>query len=83
MKTRIALAKDAFNKLKPIMKDRNISLKTKMRISSTYVWSVMLYGCESWTVNNEITNRLAAAEMWFCEECCESRGRIELQTRRC
>ena len=25
----------------------------------------MLYGCESWTVNNEITNRTAAAEMWF------------------
>ena len=46
------------------MKDRNISLKTKMRILKTYVWSVMLYGCESWTVNNEITNRIAAAEMW-------------------
>ena len=65
VKTRIALAKDAFNKLKPIMKDRNISLKTKMRILKTYVWSAMLYGCESWTVNIEITNRIAAAEMWF------------------
>ena len=32
VKTRIALAKDAFNKLKPIMKDKNISLTTKMRM---------------------------------------------------
>ena len=56
VKTRTALAKDAFNKLKPIMKDRNIPLKTKMRILKTYVWSVMLLGCESCTVNNEITN---------------------------
>ena len=47
------------------MKDRNVSLKTKMRILKTYVWSVMLYGCESWTVNNEKTNRIVAAEMWF------------------
>ena len=67
MKTRIALAKHAFNKLKPIMKDRNISLKTKMRILKTYAWSVMLYGCESWTVNNEITNIIATAEMWFLQ----------------
>ena len=65
MKTRIPLAKDAFNKLKPIIKNRIISLKPKMRILKTYVWAVMLYGCESWTVNNEITNRIAAAEMWF------------------
>ena len=62
---RISLEKDAFNELKPIMKDRKLSLKTKMRIFKTYVWLVMLYGCESWTVNNEITNRIAAAEMWI------------------
>ena len=65
VKKRTALAKDALNRLMPIMKERNISLNTKMRILKTYVWSVMLYGCESWTVNNEITNRFVAAEMWF------------------
>ena len=32
---------------------------------SKNVWSVMLYGCESWIVNNEIRNRIAAAETWF------------------
>ena len=65
VKTRIALGKNAFNKLKPIKKDRNISLKTRMRILKTYVGSVMLYGCGSWTVNNEITNRIVAAEKCF------------------
>ena len=47
------------------MKYKNILLKTKIRTLKTYVWSVMLYGSESWIVNNKITNRTAAAEMWF------------------
>ena len=65
VKKRIALAKDAFNRMKSIMKDKNILMNTKMRIMKTYIWSVFLYGCESCTVSKEIENRIAAAEMWF------------------
>ena len=31
----------------------------------TYVWSVLLYGCECWTLNKEIVKKLEAVEMWF------------------
>ena len=37
VKKRIALAKNAFNRMKPIMKDKYISIKTKMKIFKTYV----------------------------------------------
>ena len=36
-----------------------------MRILKAYVWSVLLFGCESWTISKEMRKRLEAAEMWF------------------
>ena len=40
-------------------------MKTKFRVLKTYVWSVLLYGCENWTITEALRNRLEAAEMWF------------------
>ena len=40
-------------------------MDTKYRILRTYVWSILLYGCESWTITNSITKKLEATEMWF------------------
>ncbi|GFO14566.1 RNA-directed DNA polymerase from mobile element jockey [Plakobranchus ocellatus] len=31
----------------------------------TYVWSVLLYGSECWTINKETEKKLEAVEMWF------------------
>ena len=42
IKKRIATAKDAFQKLIPILKNRNISMTTKFRVLKTYVWSTTL-----------------------------------------
>ena len=30
-----------------------------------YVWSVLLYGCDAWTINESMKKRIEAAEMWF------------------
>ena len=51
--------------LASIMKNRNIKVCTKLLILKGYVWSVLLYGCECWTIDNEAMKRLEAAEMWF------------------
>ena len=51
--------------MSPILKNRNISMKTKIRVLKGYVWSTLLYGCECWTVTKESVNKLEAAEMWF------------------
>ena len=37
----------------------------KMRTLKTYIWSVLLYGCECWTISNNIEKKLDATEMWF------------------
>ena len=65
IKRRIAMAKDSFSKLSPIFKNRNISITTKFRLLKAYVWSVLLYGCESWTISEVMKTKLEAAEMWF------------------
>ena len=64
---RFAIAKDTFNKMSPILKNRNIGigLGTKLSALKTYVQSTLLYGCESWTITNDVRKRLEAAEMWF------------------
>ena len=65
IKKRIATAKDAFQKLSLILKNRNISMTTKFRVLKTYVWSTLTYGCECWTVTSDIEKKIEAAEMWF------------------
>ena len=65
IKKRIAMAKDTYNKMKPMLSNRNISMNTKLRTLKAYVWSVLLYGCECWTVSNSMRKKLEAAEMWF------------------
>ena len=65
IRKRIAMAKDAFQKMKSILANRNITMTTKIRILKTYIWSVLLYGCECWTINKEIERKLEAAEMWL------------------
>ena len=62
---RIGLAKDTFKKLQTILKDRKLSIAIKLRLLKAYVWSTLLYGCESWTLTAETLDRLSAAEMWF------------------
>ena len=54
IRKRIAMAKDSFNKMSPILNNRNISMATKTRVLETYVWAIFLYGCECWTITKEI-----------------------------
>jgi hypothetical protein len=61
---RICQAKIAFNKKKTIFTSRSISLKIRKNLLKTYVWSIALYGCETWTITMEEKRRLEAFEMW-------------------
>ena len=51
--------------MKSIFTNRNIRLKTKFNVLRAYVWSVLLYGCECWTLTQDLERRLEATEMWF------------------
>ena len=65
IKKRIAMAKETFRKMKTIFTNRNITFNTKINTLKAYVWSVLLYGCECWTLNKDTERRLEAAELWF------------------
>ncbi len=64
VKTRIAKAKNQFNRMRKFLCNRKISLELRKRIMKCYVWSVLLYGVETWTLNEDSYRRLKSFEMW-------------------
>src|SRR5215469_9079892 len=58
-------AKCAFNKMKNLLTNIKVSIETRKRFVKCYVWSTLLYGCESWTQRNTDVSKIQAAEMWF------------------
>lgn len=64
VKRRIGMAKNAMTKLNKIWTDRNISTKTKRKLVTTLVFSIFLYGSETWTLRKADRMRIDAFEMW-------------------
>ena len=50
--------------LDSIVKSRNITLPTKVRLVKAMVFPVVMYGCESWTIKNAEHQRIDAFELW-------------------
>ena len=61
---RISIARGVFNKMRSTLTNKNLALNTRKRILKCYVWATLLYGCETWTLTNNITKRIVAFEMW-------------------
>jgi len=52
--------------LNSILKSRDITLPTKVRLFKAMVFPVVMYGCESWTVRKAEHWRIDAFEQWCC-----------------
>ena len=50
--------------LDAILKNRDITLPTKVRLVKAMVFPVVMYGCESWTVKKAECRRIDAVELW-------------------
>ena len=50
--------------LDTILKSRDITLPTKIRLVKAMVFPVVMYGCESWTVKKAELRRIDAFELW-------------------
>ena len=50
--------------LDSILKNRDITLLTKVRLIKAIVFPVVLYGCESWTIKKAEHQRIDAFEVW-------------------
>ena len=61
--SRIAQATAALTTLKPIWRDNNISLGSKVKLMRSLIISIFLYACESWTLTSELEKRTQAFEM--------------------
>ena len=47
-----------------ILRSRDITLPTKVRLIKAMVFPVVMYGCESWTIKNAEHWRIHAFELW-------------------
>ena len=50
IKRHLLLGRKAMNNLESILKSRDITLPTKVRLVMAIIFPVVMYGCESWTV---------------------------------
>ena len=64
MKLKDAYSLKAMTNLDSILKSRNITLPTKVRLVKVMVFPVFMYGCESWAIKKAEHRRIAAFELW-------------------
>ena len=50
--------------LDSILKSRDITLSTKVRLVKAMVFPLVMYGCESWTIKKAERRRIDASELW-------------------
>ena len=60
----LLLGRKAMTNLDSILKSRDITLPTKVRLVKAMVLSVVMYDCESWTIKKAEHRRIDAFEAW-------------------
>ena len=65
IKRRLLLGRKVMTNLDSILKSRDITLPTKVRLVKAMVFPEVMYGCESWTVKKAERRRIDAFEL-----CC-------------
>ena len=60
----LLLGTKAMMNLDSILKSRDITLPTKVRLVKAMIFPVVMYGCESWTVKKAERRRIDAFELW-------------------
>ena len=64
IKRHLLLGRKVMTNLDNILKSRNITLPTKVRLVNAMVFPVVMYGCERWTVKKAEYQRIDAFELW-------------------
>ena len=68
IKRRLLLGRKVMTNLDSILKSRDITLPTKVRLVEAMVFPVVMYGCESWTVKKAEPEELMLLNCGFVEE---------------
>ena len=64
IKRRLLLGRKVMTNLDSILKTKDITLPTKVRLVKAMVSPVVMYGCETWTVKKAECRRIDAFELW-------------------
>ena len=59
----LLLGRKAMSNLDSILKSRDITLPTKVRLAKAMVFPVVMYGCESWTIKKAECQRIDVFEL--------------------
>ena len=57
IRCRIGQAKQTFMDMKNVLCARNLGLRVRTRLWNSYIWSVLLYGCESWILSKNMQKK--------------------------
>ena len=64
IKRRLLLGRNVMTNLDSILKSRDITLPTKVRLVKAMVFPVVMYGCDNWTVKKAERRRIDAFYLW-------------------
>ena len=64
IKRRLLLGRKIMSNLGTILKSRDVTLPTKVRLVKAMVFPVAVYGCESWTIKKAERRGIDACELW-------------------
>ena len=64
IKRRLLLGRKVMSNLDSTLKSRDITLPTKVRLIKAMVFPVVMYACESWTLEKAECRRIVAFELW-------------------
>ena len=65
IKRHLLLGRKTMTNLDSIFKNRGINLPTKVCLVKAMVFPVVMYGCESWTIQNAECQRINTFELWY------------------
>ena len=65
IKRHLLLGRKVMTNPDSILKSRDMTLPTKVRLVKAMVFPVVMYGCESWTVKKAECRRIDAFELWY------------------
>ena len=69
IKKHLLLGRKTMTKLDSILKNRHITLQTKVHIVKAMVFSVVMYGCENSTIKKAEPWRIGALKLWRWRRC--------------
>ena len=68
IKRRLLLGRKVMTNLDSILKSKDVTLPTKVRLVKAMVFPLVMYGCENWTVKKAERQRISALNCGVAED---------------